>query len=210
MTTGNEGEHFNWGETMLKGGLGTAFVAVAVATLKAAEKFIPFLIAKKMRVDVLAGINELSAVYSEMENAIQEDGAERVLMFAAHNGGKKPTKLTPFFTSVIHAAAKTIEQRQRASGYSEISVDSHYQDMLIEMDRVGYFHFTVGKHPGTMLQDFYEAEGVTDSLLFLLGYWNNKMVYCSFAIFQGEFSPRQITRMKLHGSEIKKLLDETK
>ena len=82
MTTGNEGEHFSWGDLIVKSGTAAAILGLIVTSLKTLEKYIPTIIARKMRVDVLAGINELSPVYREMENAIQEDGAERVLMLA--------------------------------------------------------------------------------------------------------------------------------
>lgn len=204
MNTGNEG---HWYDGLLTGVTGGAVLAFLVALLKFAERALPWLVRCKTELDVVNGITDTHPIYREMEMAIEQDGAMRVLMLAAHNGGSIPSPTTPFYTSAIHAAADSLEHRKRASAYQNIRVDAAYIEMLLEMHRRGFYRFDMTQNQGTMLREFYEAEGITDSLLVYLGVYGKQFVYMSFARFEGVFALEEITRLRIRANGIAQMIN---
>ena len=204
------GESKHWYDGLLTGVTGGAVLACIMALLKAAEKVVPFLIKKRVEFDVINGITDQSPIYVEMEKAVSNEGAHRVLMLAGHNGGHVPSVLTPFFVSAIHAAANTVKHRQRASLYKDIRVDSHYIKMLEVMIRDGSYRFTTATETPCILKEFYASEGVKDALLCHLGVWNKSLIYVSFSTFGELFTDNQITSLKLRAVAIREKLRQSK
>lgn len=204
MNLGHEG---HWYDGLLTGVTGGAILAFAMGCLKLAEKALPFLIKRRVELDVVAGITDQSQAYMLMERAIKEDGARRVIMFTAHNCGHIPSKTKPFYVSAVHVVADTIEHRQRASAYKNLVVDSHYITMLERLFKDGIYHFRMGEEShDCVLHQFYSAEGVTDSIICYLGVWNNSMVYVSFTKFEGLFSTTELHNLKMRAVEIREEL----
>lgn len=204
MNLGNEG---HWYDGLLTGVTGGAVLAFGMGVLKLAEKAFPYFIKRRTELDVVSGITDQSQAFMLMERAIKDDGAERVVMFTAHNCGAVPDKTRPFYVSSAHVVANTIEHRQRASAYKDIIVDSHYIQMLDAMFRDGFYHFKLETESREcVLHQFNTAEGVTDSMLCYLGVWNNSMVYVSFAKFSGLFTTTDIHNLKMRAIAIREEL----
>lgn len=179
--------------------------SVAVAFFKFLEKLLPYIVMKRKRYDVMRGIEDLHAVYNEMQEAICA-GAHRVILLCAHNSGGVPSPGSPFYTSAIHWAAK-IEYESRIERYREVAVDGAYVAMLVQLMREGFVHFKMSENHGTMLRGFYHKEGITDAVLVYLGIYDSRMFYISFAVYDGLLSDDQITTFKLRANDIKNRLD---
>lgn len=201
------------GETMGKNWLDVALAGGGfVALLKFIQWCLEKALSRKKKTTVLEGINSLYRVYAAMEKSLggPAGGAEcgRVLLLSAHNSGGIPSPAVPFYTSAIHWAISAVKHRQAISGYSNIKVDGAYIKMLLEMQRDGMFHFDMAKNEGSMLHDFYSAEGVKDSYLFFVGVVGGQFVYLSFASFDGILTRDQVTGFSITANEVQNLIGD--
>lgn len=196
MTSDSQGQR--WAEIILTSG---GFIAL----LKCVQAGLGYVLNRKQKLDVLAGVERLRDIYHRMEGAL-DDKCQRVLLLSAHNSGGIPSPLTPFYTSAIHWATNDPAHRAALGSYSKIRVDSNCVQMLIALQQSGEFHFKMTENRGSMLWKFYEAEGVKDSYLCFVGIYQNNFIYMSFASFGAEFEDKEKTRMKLLANEIKNLL----
>lgn len=92
-----------------------------------------------------------------------------------------------------------------------IKADAAYTAMLGEVVRDGLSVQTVKTMPaGALLRRYYEAEGVCQSLLYLLkDFGDGKVMYASVASYTREFSPIEVTSISITVDQIRsKLLDE--
>jgi hypothetical protein len=193
-------EQGKWYDVILAGG---GFIAL----LKFAQWLLARLFDRRRKTRVIEGIEELSRFYSTMEQCLSAS-CGRVLLLAAHNSGGVPTATAPFYTSAIHWATATPDQRRMISGYHNIKVDDAYIKMLLKIHTDGVYHFKMDENEGSMLRAFYEAEGVTDSVLVFLTIQKNQFLYMSFASFGQKFTPLEITRFRLTANTIKNLVEK--
>ena len=195
----------SWLDVALAGG---GFVAL----LKFIQWCLEKLISRKKKTTVLEGIKSLYRVYAAMEKSLGTRGGEaecgRVLLLSAHNSGGIPSPAVPFYTSAIHWAISAVKHRNAISGYTNIKVDGPYIKMLLEMQRDGMFHFDMTKNEGSMLHDFYTAEGVKDSYLFFVNVIGGQFVYMSFASFDGIFTRDQVTGFSITANEVQNLIGD--
>jgi hypothetical protein len=178
--------------------------SVVVGMLKLAEKLLPLLIAKKRSWDVVRGLEDLRKMYDSMEAAL-DHGAHRVMFLSAHNSGGLPKPGQPFYSSAVHWVAVR-EYRAKVENYREIELDAPYITMLNHLAQQGSYHFKMSENKDSLLHGFYEAEGVTDSILVYIGIVGVKMLYMSFARYSGEFTNNEVTALKLRANEVRNLI----
>jgi hypothetical protein len=86
-----------------------------------------------------------------------------------------------------------------------IRTDAAYLAMLTEIVRDGFTIQTVkSMPPASMLRRYYEAEGVVQSLLYLLrDFGDGRIVFLSVANYQREFSPTEITQVSIQADQVR-------
>lgn len=91
-----------------------------------------------------------------------------------------------------------------------IKADAAYMAMLGEIVRDGCSVQTVkSMPPGAMLRRYYEAEGVVQSVLYLLrDFGDGRVVYLSVANYQREFSPTELTQVGIQADQVRSKLVE--
>lgn len=89
-----------------------------------------------------------------------------------------------------------------------IRADAAYLTMLAELVRDGVSVQTVQTMPaGSVLRRYYEAEGVVQSLLYLLrDFGDGKVMYISVASYTREFSPVETTSISITVDQIRSTL----
>jgi len=177
-----------------------AVAASAGAVLAFARWLLPWAWARRND-HVARGLYRLSEAYRAM-TAMRDAGADRVMLFGAHNGGGVPRIGSPLYASVIHKSIDNANMA-RVQDYRNVSVDAAYIEMLISMYANGRYHFRTLDHAPCLLREFYEIEGVTDSYLYFLGIRENQFLYLSAAKYGGEFSTGELAKMKLQVDHIR-------
>lgn len=182
---------------------------IILALFKSLAKAVPSWFERRRQETFVRSVAKIRSVYCVMESAVEKDGAERVLLLAAHNSGGIPTVGTPFYTSAIYWVTGKASNRALVS-YKNITVDGAYIAMLLESRAKGSYHFKMDENDGTQLKEFYQAEGVTDSLICYLGILENQFMYMSFATYGEPFAANQLTSFKIRAAEVKDIMFPTK
>lgn len=149
----------------------------------------------RKRGNVTDGLRRMSAVYHTMHGFL-DLGADRIVLWAAHNSGGLPRVGSPLYASAVHWVVRK-QHRDKWQNYQSVPVDTFYVGMLLKMHQGGEVHFNPDNEPECMLKDFYTLEGVTDSYLFYLGIRENQFLYVSIAKYSGVFTYRDILQMRL-------------
>lgn len=195
-----------WLELLLTGG---GFVAL----LKFAQWAMELRHKSKTKSITLDGIDRLRRVYLIMEDAIQDSETPgevecgRVVLFSAHNSGGVPSPAAPFYVSAMHWVTARPDQRKVIGSYVNIKVDRQYIEMLQSIQQNGRYRLSMEQNSGSILREYYEAEGIKDGVMFFLGIRDNRFVFMSFCSFDGLFTNNQITRFSLLANEIKNVME---
>jgi hypothetical protein len=138
----------------------------------------------------LEDVNALMAILSGFASF----GSSRTILWAGHNGGGLPAGGSPFYTTAIHRVIAPGHIDVPGS-YSKLLVDAPYVQMLVDtIEHLGKaVHLVTEQMPSCQLRDYYEAEGVTASLVIGLGIKDAKFYYLSLARYEGDFEKRDAT-----------------
>lgn len=177
-----------------------AIAASAASVLAFLKWLLPWAMSRRND-PVARGLYRLAEAYRAMA-AMRQAGADRVMLFGAHNSGGVPRIGSPLYASAIHKSVDDVNLA-RVQDYRNVSVDAAYVEMLIAMYSAGRYHFRTLDHAPCLLRDFYEIEGVTDSYLYFLGIRENQFLYLSAAKYGGEFSMGELAKMKLQVDHIR-------
>lgn len=188
---------------------------VCTALFKFLKWLIPWLKRQSGKRDVVKGIQQLHLLYLAMSEALDdESGAHRVILFTAHNTGGVPRANAPFYASALHWAIdgqwanQYARKEEKVSDYTHLSVDADYIGMLCELMANKEYHYSAHTHdPNSMLAEIYSQSGVTDSYIVLLGFYDNKMFYVSFARYEDKLTTSQKTILFLKANRMKRILD---
>lgn len=195
----------------------TALAGLCASLFLFIKKVAPWAVRLIQRKDFVRGAELLHQLYTIMDDARaprSECGANRVILFAAHNCGGIPSPSEPFYTSALHWSIdrgyEGMERRpsETISDYTKLQVDGDYITMLLAMRRDGVFRFETDKARECMLKDVYEKSGVTDAVLCYLGQHDMKMFYVSFARYSRKYSHNEITAIKLTANRMANILKE--
>lgn len=131
-------------------------------------------------------------------------GAQRAIMFHAQNAGGWPDTATEYHTSAIHFWIDGGHDGGLIENYKHIAVDVAYQEMLLEANKSPQrmVHLITSKMPVCQLRRYYEAEGVVEACVFILGLYNRRLYYLSASRYEGKFSATDITKMGLEANGI--------
>ena len=143
----------------------------------------------------LAGITNIIARLA----ALEEFGAERIVLFRGHNGGGYPTPGMPFYVSASQWHTAKGHDGDAISNYRNIMVDNEYIKMLMSAwtGDLKYTHLITKMMPSCQLKRWYEAEGITASAVFVMGIQDKSLFYLSAAKYSGEFTDAQLTSIQL-------------
>jgi hypothetical protein len=149
-----------------------------------------------------SGLEDTAAIMASLAAFVQY-GSPRSILWAGHNGGGLPAGGSPFYTTAIHPFIAP-GHPNLAGSYSKLLVDAPYVQMLIEsIEHIGKaVPITTAKMKPCMLRDFYEAEGITSSLVIGLGIKDAKFYYISLARYEGDFDKRETTLCELQARQV--------
>ncbi|MDH3929833.1 MAG: hypothetical protein OEV22_18035 [Deltaproteobacteria bacterium] len=204
--------------------LSVGIPSVLASILAFVKWYLPWQRKSKVKNQSLNELRSIQKIYSIMHEMISETASERVVIFHGHDSGEIPKAGSPYYISSIYwkvrhdacyhdrcidVAELDSKTHQDISDYKEVSVDSHYIDMLLDIQEQDTVRIKTDDLPAEhcMLRSFYEMEGVADSMVIYLGYSKNNLMFMSVATFRDEgFSDDDIIRLKLKSSAIKKEL----
>jgi hypothetical protein len=187
--------------TALIGAAGTA----ATGTFAFFKWWLPFRREKSLNAKTVTGIHSISVLYRCMTSMLGV-GVDRVILFAGHNGGGVPSPLGVFYATAIHHVT-THGEDDIISGYSGLVVDGKYCEMLLAARNVEYIRMNTATMEPCKLKRLYEAEGVTDSILYFIGIKKAKCFYLTMANYGGEPpDENQLTRLLIKAEQIARLI----
>lgn len=186
-----------------------AAIGAVAATAASVLTFIRWLLpwaASRKQASVADGLRKLSETYKAMSN-MRECGAQRVILWAAHNSGGVPRVGSPFYASAVHV---NVERKYRnvVQEYRQVSVDADYIEMLLGIYANGRHRFITEQAEPCLLRDLYKAEGVIDSALFYIGIRENQFLYLSVAKYDGLFNAGELARIGVHADSIRNHLGD--
>lgn len=162
--------------------------------------------ATKEHDDVVSGLRRLSDTYDVLDSIVEDTSTDRVVIFAGHNQGGVPRPHCGFWVSALHAASNS-NQIFIKSSYQNIEVDSHYIQLLVDVERFGLARLKTEEMEASQLKSYYQLEGVKDSIVFFLGIKENKFLYLSSAKYYDSFTENEITTLKLKVNQVKNLIN---
>lgn len=180
-----------------------AVAASAASVLAFVRWLLPWAASRKQS-DVADGLRRLSQTYRAMSD-MRECGAQRVILWAAHNGGGVPRVGSPFYASAIHANVDR-KFKHIVQEYQQVSVDADYIEMLLGIYANGRHRFITEQSEPCLLRDLYKAEGVVDSALYYIGIRENQFLYLSVAKYDGLFNAGELARIGVHADGIRHFL----
>lgn len=143
------------------------------------------------------GLEDVAQTMAQV-TSFRDVGAERVILFKGHNGGGLPTGGSPFYVSAAHWWVAP-GQLDIVNNYKNLLVDSEYVLMLLDSitspDRTSVQ--VAATMPDCQLRHYYEAEGVSESLIITLGVTGRELYFLSVARYGGAFSEREKTIAQL-------------
>ena len=150
---------------------------------------------KRRHVLGLEGILEWRMV---MEGIRDLPCVERVLVFRASDSGAVPRPGEPYFATCITGFSTDPKAHPEKIYAVPISPDDHYFKLLMTLLERRYTVLTTSEMPpDSMLRSFYEAEGVFQSLGFLLTADEKEMKYCTVANYGRAFAPGEVYRVTM-------------
>jgi len=176
--------------------------ATLLAVLSAAPKI--FRVLKEWREAakkdlVVDGLQRTRRTYAAVEDIAKVSGAQRVILFAGHNGGGIPQPSSPFWVSSTYLHATTDELERVISEYQNLKIDAMGIEVLLSCQRNEHVVLKMDDLPdGSMLKKHYRVEGVKHAVLFFVDIIENKFFFVSMARYDDEpFSEDQIVRASL-------------
>lgn len=147
---------------------------------------------------VVDGLERISNMSARLQ-ALEEHGAERVILFRGHNGGGYPTPGMPFYVSASQWHTTKGRDSDAIANYRNLMVDSDYVKMLLAAwtSSGQYVNLITETMPPCQLKRWYEAEGVSASAVFVMGIQNKAMFYLSAARYEGVFTEKDLTSIHL-------------
>ena len=135
---------------------------------------------KRSSKSVERGLGAISRGYRLMKTLTSDRvGANRVTLFSAHNSGGVPRFGKAFYVSKVHYEVS--DGVETPLNYTNIKVDSHYVRMLESVMSDDYYEFITENEAPCQLRDFYLAEGIVESRIYMLGIQDNQFIYMSVA-----------------------------
>lgn len=153
---------------------------------------------RRRSLDFVKGMESLQRIYACMAR-VQHDYASRVLIFSGHDAGGLPRVGSGFWVSALHWVEHPRNAVTNFEDYANISVDLQYITMLLAANSEGTVFLKVSEMPDSLLKTYYQAEGVSESLIVFLGIREKNMFYMSIARYTDDppFSTMDIARIKL-------------
>lgn len=207
---------------------GNETLAVAVPSILAAifgflKWYLPWHRKSIVKRKSVKELRTIQRIYTIMHEMVAETSAERIIVFAGHDSGSSPKAGSPYYVSSIYwkvrhdacrhdvcVDVKELDSKTHSdiADYKEVSVDEHYIEMLLELEDKGTVHYKTEDLPeDSQIRDFYDMEGVTESIITFLGYQKTDLLYMSAASFANDgFSEDDEVRLKLKSAKIKREL----
>lgn len=160
-------------------------------------------------------LEHFNNISSAVQNIMKKTKADRFLILTATNGN-----VNMRFATAIYEQNKNNPKVHLSLGavskYVNFEFDSHYRDMLKEVQITGELNLDVSKMPDSDLRNIYEEEEINFSNLYFLsktpidGEGNMRMFYCSVATHKKTpFTARENTGIRVEVSKIKSYFKES-
>lgn len=168
---------------------------------------------KQMHEDVVLSMRRVRAVYEQLNRMIMpmEKGgtsARRVLLLAGHNAGGIPRPGSGFWVSGLYWDADTTARRNVLADYQNIPVDAGVISTLLAAEEKEYVCSSTSEMRDSQMKRFYEAEGVTHTIIWFIAIVENKFIFVSVGKYEDEpFTPDEITRMRLRIYKIQRAME---
>jgi hypothetical protein len=150
---------------------------------------------------------EAKAAYFSIVNSLQKkDFVDRVLLLVGHNGGGIPTAGGEYTMRAFYGyCSRQPTNNDPMDLYLHpLVVDEFYIRMLQEMLRSGRVINTVKDMPeDAMLRRYYEAEGVTQSVLYFLKIADNSLYYLSVGNYSRPFLGLELAQIELAVTQLR-------
>ena len=147
--------------------------------------------------EVMTGITALTCV-------------ERVLVFRASDSGAVPKAGQPYFANCMTGFSTVKGDHPEKIYAAPITPDDHYLRLLMNLLERRYEVMTTSEMPpDAMLRSFYEAEGVFQSLAFLLTADEKEMKYCTVANYSRAFTAGEVFRVTMLVNQARGLMGGT-
>lgn len=173
---------------------------------------------EERRVMTEAGMHSLHQVSETISTDFTKYGAERVILFSGHNCGGIPSPTKPYYVTAMQWHSSTEEDTFRIEDYRRIRIDPAYIKMLYtictpdapEPNEPGWIFerhsACVVLNPVEMqrcqIKTYYEAEGVSESLVIFLAISDFNLYYISVARYEGSFSDAEKAGIILAANKI--------
>lgn len=150
----------------------------------------------------------LSSIQNCMREIRDRTQSSRVIIFAGHNGGGLPRPASRYYTTAVHWEVEE-EYALAMADYKNIPVDQKYITMLLKAYDKDFYRFTTDAEEKSQLKRIYEAEGITDSIVFFLDVHEHNFIYCSVATKDpGGFDEKEVTKIEVLCYKLKELVSQ--
>jgi len=125
-------------------------------------------------------MEHLRSIQDGMRDICDQTAASRVVIFSGHNGGGLPRPSSRYYTTAVHWEVED-EYSLAMADYKNIPVDQQYISMLLDSYEKDSCRMETSKMVDCHIKRIYEAEKITDSLVFFLDVHENNFIYASIA-----------------------------
>lgn len=152
---------------------------------------------------IIHGLKKIQDFNLKLQN-FQEHGAERVILFRGHNGGGYPAPGMPYYVSASRCWTSLGSEQQILNNYRNLLVDAEYITMLLDAwsDRKKAVVLITEQMPDCELKSYYLAEGVSTSMVIILGMRERSLFYMSAAKYGGLFEEAEKTLIRLSANAL--------
>lgn len=135
------------------------------------------------------GLNMLAEFLYAFDELCSLKSVERYMLLEGKDSGGLPEPGKPYTVRCLRGQSKVAEKPNPFSLYSfDISVDSHYCEMLKRIVQDGQITLNSKEMPDGLLKGYYEAEGVSQAVICYVGIVEARLIFVSLAKYQGGFS----------------------
>ena len=173
-------------ETWIKIGLSLATLAAGVMKLAPwIYKTLDDRARKRNEASQIKALRSMARMFTLMSSLTTPKArlADRVIVFAGHNGGSMPEAGKPYYVSAINSELgyDTAFENRPENRYQEVAVDRDYVNLLLDAYDEEYVHLLTDEMPTCLLRDYYLSEGVVESFVFFLRTTGHHFIYASVA-----------------------------
>lgn len=193
--------------TVLGGG---GFVAV-LGFLRWLLPFFRNIWARRNESKIILSREKVQTIYNELTSLATDKLSTRSAVFVGHNCGGLPDSGRPFYTSILYYHdAFPGEKDIELSRYTNVVVDQAYNTLILDIHENGYQVIKTKEMIPSQLKNYYEAEGVTESVVVFLKVKHKELFYMSMARYEeddiSDYTQAEVTEMLLRAGTIRNSL----